>query len=122
MGTIYGLMPLALKQSQLNTEQVGVLMAAIILGGMVIQPIVGQLSTRMSKTVLLALASLLGVFAMGITHLSSDFYILITALALLGMSSFALYPIAITLACDKLESSQIVAATQVMLFSYSVGS
>ncbi|WP_164072489.1 MFS transporter, partial [Poseidonibacter lekithochrous] len=76
MGTIYGLMPLALKQSQLNTEQVGVLMAAIILGGMVIQPIVGQLSTRMSKTVLLALASLLGVFAMGITHLSSDFYIL----------------------------------------------
>jgi uncharacterized membrane protein YcaP (DUF421 family) len=38
------------------------------------------------------------------------------------MSSFALYPIAITLACDNLDSSFIVAATQVMLFSYSVGS
>jgi uncharacterized membrane protein YfcA len=38
------------------------------------------------------------------------------------MSAFALYPIAITLACDNLDSSYIVAATQVMLFSYSIGS
>ena len=38
------------------------------------------------------------------------------------MSTFALYPVAITLACDNLDSSYIVAATQVMLFSYSIGS
>ncbi|MGF1831524.1 MFS transporter [Photobacterium angustum] len=122
MGSIYGLMPLALKQSALTTDQVGVLMAATILGGMVIQPVISKLSIKMSKTLLLALMSLLGVFAMGITYLSSDYVVLITALALLGMSAFALYPIAITLACDNLDSSYIVAATQVMLFSYSVGS
>ncbi|MGD6735193.1 MFS transporter [Photobacterium leiognathi] len=122
MGSIYGLMPLALKQSSLSTNQVGVLMASIILGGMVIQPIISKISVKMSKTLLLALMSLVGVFAMGITHLSSDFTVLVTALALLGMSSFALYPIAITLACDNLDSSYIVAATQVMLFSYSIGS
>ncbi|WP_318496430.1 MFS transporter [Photobacterium leiognathi] len=122
MGSIYGLMPLALKQSSLSTNQVGVLMASIILGGMVIQPIISKISVKMSKTLLLALMSLVGVFAMGITHLSSDFNVLVTALALLGMSSFALYPIAITLACDNLDSSYIVAATQVMLFSYSIGS
>ncbi len=97
-------------------------MAAIILGGMVIQPIISKLSTRMSKTLLLALMSLLGVFAMGLTYLSPNYAVLITALALLGMSAFALYPIAITLACDNLDSSYIVAATQVMLFSYSIGS
>ncbi|WP_318502848.1 MFS transporter [Photobacterium leiognathi] len=122
MGSIYGLMPLALKQSSLSTNQVGVLMASIILGGMVIQPIISKISVKISKTLLLALMSLVGVFAMGITHLSSDFTVLVTALALLGMSSFALYPIAITLACDNLDSSYIVAATQVMLFSYSIGS
>lgn len=123
MGTIYGLMPLALKQQgTLTTNQIGVLMAAIILGGMVIQPIISKLSIRMSKTLLLALMSLLGVFSMGITHLSSDYIVLISALAMLGMSAFALYPIAITLACDNLDSSYIVAATQVMLFSYSIGS
>ncbi|SMY34965.1 MFS transporter [Photobacterium andalusiense] len=122
MGSIYGLMPLALKASSLSTNQVGVLMAAIILGGMVIQPIISKLSIVMSKTLLLALMSLLGVFAMGLTYLSTDYVVLISALALLGMSAFALYPIAITLACDNLDSSYIVAATQVMLFSYSIGS
>lgn len=122
MGSIYGLMPLALKASSLSTNQVGVLMAAVILGGMVIQPIISKLSIVMSKTLLLALMSLLGVFAMGLTYLSSDYIMLVSALALLGMSAFALYPIAITLACDNLDSSYIVAATQVMLFSYSIGS
>lgn len=122
MGSIYGLMPLALKASSLSSNQVGVLMAAVILGGMVIQPIISKLSIVMSKTLLLALMSLLGVFAMGLTYLSSDYIMLVSALALLGMSAFALYPIAITLACDNLDSSYIVAATQVMLFSYSIGS
>lgn len=122
MGTIYGLMPLSLKKDQFTTEQVGVLMASIILGGMIIQPIISKLSVMISKTLLLAMVSLLGVFAMGVIYISSDYLAMIIALALLGMSSFALYPIAITLACDNLDSSYIVAATQVMLFSYSVGS
>lgn len=122
MGTIYGLMPLSLKNGPFNTQQVGVLMASIILGGMLIQPVVSKLSIMMSKTLLLAMVSLLGVFAMGIIYISNDYLVMIVALALLGMSSFALYPIAITLACDNLDSSYIVAATQVMLFSYSVGS
>lgn len=122
MGTIYGLMPLSLKNGPFTTEQVGVLMASIILGGMLIQPVISKLSIIMSKTLLLAMVSLLGVFAMGIIYISNDYLVMIVALALLGMSSFALYPIAITLACDNLDSSYIVAATQVMLFSYSVGS
>ncbi|CDH05496.1 putative transport protein [Xenorhabdus bovienii str. oregonense] len=122
MGTIYGLMPLSLSQSHFDGEQVGVLMAATILGGMVIQPIVSKLSVIMSKTLLLAMVSLLGVFAMGMIYLSENYIVMIVALGLLGMSSFALYPIAITLACDKLDSSCIVAATQVMLLSYSIGS
>lgn len=122
MGTIYGLMPLSLKNDKYTTEQVGVLMASIILGGMLIQPVISKLSVMMSKTLLLAMVSLLGVFAMGLIYISNDYLTMIIALALLGMSSFALYPIAITLACDNLDSSYIVAATQVMLFSYSVGS
>lgn len=122
MGTIYGLMPLSLKKDLYTTEQVGVLMASIILGGMIIQPVISKLSVMISKTLLLAMVSLLGVFAMGVIYVSNDYLAMIIALALLGMSSFALYPIAITLACDNLDSSYIVAATQVMLFSYSVGS
>ncbi|MBI6549242.1 MFS transporter [Xenorhabdus sp. VLS] len=122
MGTIYGLMPLSLSQSNFSTDQVGILMAAIILGGMAIQPIISKLSVIMNKTVLLTMVSLLGVFAVGMTYLFEHYVVMIVSLALLGMSSFALYPIAITLACDKLDSSYIVAASQVMLLSYSIGS
>ncbi len=122
MGSIYGMMPLALNQGQFTTDQIGVLMAAIILGGMVVQPIISKLSVMISKTLLLAMMCLVGVFAMGLTYLSSDYIVLIIALALLGMSSFALYPIAITLACDHVNASYIVAITQVMLLSYSIGS
>ncbi|WP_273801911.1 MFS transporter [Proteus vulgaris] len=122
MGSIYGMMPLALNQGQFTTDQIGVLMAAIILGGMVIQPIISKLSVAISKTLLLAMMCLVGVFAMGLTYLSNDYMVLIIALALLGMSSFALYPIAITLACDHVNASYIVAITQVMLLSYSIGS
>ena len=122
MGTIYGLMPLALQEKHYNTEQVGGLMAAIILGGMIIQPVISKLSSRMSKVLLLAMVSLAGVFAMGMIYLSGHYLVMVVALTLLGMSSFALYPVAITLACDTLTANVIVAATQVMLFCYSVGS
>lgn len=122
MGSIYGLLPLALKATTSNLEQVGSLMAATVLGGMSIQPVLSKLSCRMPKSLLLALMSLLGVFAMGLLHIDNSYGVQIVALALLGMSAFALYPIAITLACDGLASASIVSATQVMLFSYSVGS
>ncbi|KLV04144.1 MFS transporter [Photobacterium aquae] len=122
MGSIYGLLPLALKAEVSGNDKISVLMAATVLGGMVIQPIVGKLSCRMSKTVLLALMCLLGVFAMGLYLVDQSYVTQIVALALLGMSAFALYPIAITLACDGIPSQSIVSATQVMLFCYSVGS
>ncbi|OAN11687.1 MFS transporter [Photobacterium jeanii] len=122
MGSIYGLMPLSLQQSGISNDKISLLMAAIILGGMLIQPVISWLSTRVSKSLLMAMASLVGVFAMGIIHFDNSFNIMLAMLALLGMSAFALYPIAITLACDDLDSSFIVAATQVMLFSYSLGS
>ena len=122
MGSIYGLLPLALKATTSNLEQVGSLMAATVLGGMSIQPVLSKLSCKMPKSLLLALMSLLGVFAMGLLHIDNSYGVQIVALALLGMSAFALYPIAITLACDGLESASIVSATQIMLFSYSVGS
>lgn len=47
---------------------------------------------------------------------------LIVSYLILGACSFALYPIAITLACDSLPIAKIVSATEVMLLSYSIGS
>lgn len=122
MSSIYGMLPFSLQLQGLNAEQISGLMASTVLGGMAIQPVVSALSCRMSKSLLMAAACLLGIFATGFMSLVEGYSVMVIGLAMLGMSSFALYPVAISLACDELDSSQIVSATQIMLFSYSVGS
>ncbi|HAS6347092.1 MFS transporter [Vibrio sp. IRLE0018] len=122
LGAIYGLMPLELANRHIAHGEIGTLMALIILGGMVVQPTVTLLSKWTGKTLLMAFYGLAGVFAIGLTLLTTSTLVLAIALFVLGMAVFALYPVAITLGCQQLDNRFIVSATQVMLFSYSVGS
>jgi len=122
LGAIYGLMPLELSGRGIGNDDLGSLMALIILGAMAVQPLIPLLSKYLGRTLLMALFCLLGVAAITLTATFTGIYALGSGLFLLGMAIFALYPVAINLACDKLDASFIVSATQVMLFSYSVGS
>jgi len=122
LGAIYGLMPVELTQRNIETSHIGSLMALVILGGMLVQPVVTWLLKHISRTLLMALFCLLGVFAIGMTAVFDGEAVLAVALTLIGMATFALYPVAINLGCDNLDESYIVSATQVMLFSYSLGS
>ncbi|MGL5391263.1 MAG: MFS transporter [Shewanella sp.] len=121
LGPIYGLLPMFISVQMGFPLQTGQFMALVIIGGMVVQPLVSYLSPRYSKNALMAACCLFGAVALGLLTQPS-----ITALrfgfVLLGASAFALYPIAISLACDHLPSSQLVSAAQIMLLSYSVGS
>ncbi|WP_110455759.1 MFS transporter [Shewanella algidipiscicola] len=122
LGPIYGLMPMYIANQPEQAEHTGTLMASIILGGMLVQPLVSYLSTRIGKSLLMAMFCLIGAAAvLGIVQASS-FVPLVISYLVLGACSFALYPIAITLACDLLPMAKIVSATEVMLLSYSVGS
>ncbi|AQM70689.1 TPA: MFS transporter [Vibrio campbellii] len=122
LGAIYGLMPVELANRKISHQDIGTLMALVILGGMLVQPMVTTLNKYMARTVLMAFFCILGIFSIGLTFVSSSAVVLAAALFLLGMATFALYPIAINLGCEGLEERFIVSATQVMLFSYSVGS
>ncbi|RJX67137.1 MFS transporter [Vibrio sinensis] len=122
LGAIYGLMPLELTHRGISTNDLGSLMALVILGGMAVQPLVPWMSKYFGRTFLMALYCMLGVAAIALTATVGGIYALGTGLFLLGMSVFALYPVAINLGCDKIEANYIVSATQVMLFSYSIGS
>lgn len=122
LGAIYGLMPLELTQRGVSHDNLGSLMALIILGGMAVQPIVPWMSKYFGRIFLMAIFCLLGVAAIAVIAEENSINFLAAGLFLLGMAVFALYPIAINLACDKLEANYIVSATQVMLFSYSIGS
>ena len=116
------LMPLELSERGISNDNLGSLMALIILGGMAVQPLVPIMSKYFGRIFLMAIYCLLGVAAIAITTTSNDINVLGAGLFVLGMAVFALYPVAINLGCDKLDASYIVSATQVMLFSYSVGS
>ncbi|HGS4461249.1 TPA: MFS transporter [Vibrio metschnikovii] len=122
LGAIYGLMPIELTQRGISHSEIGSLMALIILGAMVVQPIVPWLSKHLGRTLLMAFFCLLGASAAVLPLLDSSVTTLAISLFVLGMATFALYPIAINLGCDKLDAHYIVSATQVMLFSYSIGS
>lgn len=122
LGAIYGLMPVELTQLGLGTSDIGSLLALIILGGMIVQPSIPWLSKFLGRTLLMALFCLIGSVAVVLPMLDASINILAISLLMLGMATFAIYPIAINLGCDKLSANYIVSATQVMLFSYSLGS
>lgn len=122
LGAIYGLMPVELTERGISHDNLGSLMALIILGGMAVQPIVPWMSKFLGRTFLMAVFCMLGVASITLTASVDGIRILGVGLFLLGMATFALYPVAINLGCDKLDASYIVSATQVMLFSYSIGS
>jgi len=122
LGPIYGLLPIYIAAQTDQAQYTGLLMAVIILGGMLVQPLVSYLSTRIIKSLLMAIFCFVGAASvMGILNAHS-FGGLVVSYFVLGACSFALYPIAITLACDSLPMAKIVSATEIMLLSYSVGS
>ncbi|QIR13412.1 MFS transporter [Shewanella aestuarii] len=122
LGPIYGLLPLYLSQATAFSQHTGLLMASVILGGMAVQPFASALSTRMSKSLLMAVFCLLGCVAVVGLLESSSLMLMALSLLLLGASSFALYPVAITLASDTMPVEKMVSVTELMLLCYSVGS
>lgn len=121
LGSIYGLLPLELK-SRYSQDQVGSLMAVVILGGMLVQPLVSWLNSRIEKSLLMGIFSFVGLLSITMIEVASVNAGMIAGLFLLGASSFALYPVAITLACRNINTSKIVATAELMLLTYSIGS
>ncbi|WNJ98058.1 MFS transporter [Vibrio ruber] len=122
LGAIYGLMPVELANRGIPTMHLGSLLALVILGAMAVQPMIPWLSKFLGRKLLMAMFCLVGAGASVLPVLFTGMGTLVLGLFLLGVATFALYPIAINLGCDKLDANYIVSATQVMLFSYSVGS
>ncbi|WWE60301.1 MFS transporter [Parasalinivibrio latis] len=122
LGAVYGLLPVYLNMRVADHQQVGALMALVVVGGMVVQPVVSYLSGRMSKVLLMAMFCIIGSGAVAVAVISQNYAVMAGALLVLGAAVFALYPIAITHGCTTLTKAQIVAATEVLLLSYSVGS
>lgn len=122
LGAIYALLPFYIKALQFSLREIGMAMSLTIIGGMLLQYPLGRLSDiygrRLSviiNTILLILVSLVLVFVYPYKIL------FFSVLFLFGGFSFTLYPLCISLACDHLQSKDVVAATAGLLLAYGIG-
>ncbi|GGB06153.1 MFS transporter [Agarivorans gilvus] len=122
LGPIYGLLPSYISQFTNWKGDLGLLMAGVILGGVLVQPLCGRLSANYNKTLLQAVIAFIGVAAALSMLLAETSFSLAVSLFVLGGAAFSLYPIAISQACLNQSTDKIVAITEMMLIIYSLGS
>ncbi|MFI3246571.1 MAG: MFS transporter [Ferrimonas sp.] len=122
LGPMYGLMPVYIYAQPALAEHTGVLMALVILGGMVVQPVTSYLSPRMSKSLLMALLCGVAMIAVIGVLSANHFWVIANSYLLLGACMFGLYPVAITQACQGQDKERIVSITELMLLCYGIGS
>lgn len=122
LGSIYGLMPLYITDQGYGASIVATLMFVIILGGMALQYPVGRLSDLMERRIILIFVSLATLcLSLGIILFPHNYWATIAIYFFFGGFIFTLYPLSISHACDHLDSKDIIASTQGLLLSYSVG-
>ena len=120
LGTVYGMMPVQLLKLEMTQEEIGTLMAIIIVGAMVVQPIISILSKKVGRTLLMSMFGLIGAASLGLFW--QILHELTISMFLLGMAVFAFYPIAINLGSSTVAQQHMVGASQQMLLTYSAGS
>lgn len=122
LSAIYGLLPLYVSNQASETSMVALVMAVTILGGTALQYPIGRFSDVFERRLVLVFTSILtAIFALLIMQDIQMFHLNLVFCFLFGGMTFALYPVSISHACDSLESSDILAATQGLLLAYSIG-
>jgi len=122
-GVIYGILPFSIHQFGYTSQQIGIAMGVLILGGALLQYPIGKISDYVSRfTVLNAITILTLLCAIGL-HFTIDYNFLTFNLIIFffGGFSFTIYPIATNLLCDYVDSKDLMAAIAALLIFYSIG-
>lgn len=94
----------------------------LIAGGFLLQWPLGKISDFVDRRKMLIIMCFICILpCVAITYLTNIILIYIL-LFIVGGITFVLYPICISMVCDKLDHSHIIRATGVLLFSYGIGS
>jgi len=106
----------------LSVRQISEFVAAIYVGGMVLQYPIGWASDRMDRRVLIAGAALVGGAMTGIVFLfSPPFIVLLFAAALIGGVANPLYSLLIAYTNDYLDYSDMASASAGLMFINGLG-
>lgn len=119
LGVLYGLLPLYLSHLGMSDARVGYWMALLVSAGIIGQWPAGRLADRFGRLPVLRVQ--VSLVIIGSAMMLSD-YGMMPALFTLGCAGFTLYPVAMSWACEKVDTTELVAMNQTLLLSYTVGS
>lgn len=124
IAAVYSLLPLYLQRVGMSVNEVGQMMASVILGAMLLQYPVGRWSDQHDRqVVLIALSIFCLLISVAIVVLpSSSPLLLMVLLFLLGGGVFAVYPVAVSHAADRAPAGALVRMVQGLLLINSLGS
>lgn len=122
-GPIYGLIPIYVKEIGFSISQTSTVMSFTILGGILLQLPIGQLSDKIDKKKILLIVSFLtAIFAFLISIKSTYSFLSISLLLTsFGALSFSIYPVSTTHTSDISDQKNIVSAIASLCLSYSIG-
>lgn len=124
IGSFYALGPVYATLVGLEVSLVSTFMASAIVAAMVVAWPLGRLCDRFDRRRVMFWVALIAAAASGlIVVFGADRLWLLTLLVAIftGLSA-SLYPIAVAITNDRMESNRIVAASATLLLSYGVGS
>lgn len=122
LGAIYGLMPVYFSKGNYDLANVSWYMATLIFGGMALQYPIGKISDYLDRRIVLILVSILtAITSLAMAFFATSVWVTLALSFLLGGLSFTIYPISISHTCDVLKTKDIVAGTQGLVLTYSIG-
>ena len=114
----YTLLPLYLQRIGMSVNEVGQMMAVLVLGAMLLQYPIGRWSDRHDRQMVL-----IGISAFCVVISAAMLWLPLLAvlLFLLGGGVFALYPVAVSHAADRAPAGALVRMSQGLLLINSIG-
>lgn len=117
-----GLVPVYAKEIGMTVREIGIFMAVMIFGGFSLQWPVGRWADRTDRRcVIRAMSFLAAFFGLGFIFAHNSFVLHLILAWFFGGFSFTLYPLSMAYACERVQESQIVAATGGFVLSYGLG-
>ena len=119
----FAMMPAVCTSIGMSHSQLAWIMSAAVFSGLTAQWIVGAVSDRFDRTlVLVVLAAAIAVVSGWMFVCQETTYrFLVVKMGLLGALVFAVYPVSVARAHDVFEGKDTVAVSGSLLFAYSVG-
>ncbi len=123
VGSVYILGTVYASKSGLDLERVSLFMFFIIMGGMLAQLPVGKLSDRMDRRFVLMWEAGILFFIAPWTHLfiSGATWELALVAIILGAGVFVMYPLCVSHVNDKIDDSERVEASGMLILLQSIG-